>query len=125
MNPATSQDIEARFPRPLTESEKAYASTQLGDAWTLLLAHDSTVESRLADGTLAGDLVKVVLCAAVIRLLRNPDGKAQEAIDDYSYTRDPSIASGSLYFTPAELGTLGANKNSRRSVRLVANGEWW
>jgi hypothetical protein len=43
-----------------------------------------------------------VLVDAVVRVLRNPDGKLQESIDDYSYRRADSVADGALYLTDEE-----------------------
>ena len=104
-NPATVSDIEARW-RPLSAAEQAVASTLLGDAWQILLSRVSLLSQRLDDTEVSEDLVVAVLSAMVIRVLRNPDGKFQESIDDYSWTRDSAVSSGLLYVTDEELAML-------------------
>ncbi len=54
-----------------------------------------------------------VLASAVLRVLKNPEGKRQESVDDYSYTRDNSQATGTLYFTADELDALATNRRTR------------
>ncbi|CAN5808423.1 hypothetical protein BH24ACT15_BH24ACT15_37550 [soil metagenome] len=106
-NPATVTDIENRW-RPLSANETIVATTLLADAWTLLTATDMTIDTRLSavPPTLSANLVIPVLCSMVLRVLKNPDGKAQESIEDYSYTRDRAIAGGALYVDDSELARL-------------------
>lgn len=108
-NPATVQDVAARW-RPLTAQEEAVASTLLDDAWALLKHRVAQLESRLdaVPATLDAGLVRMVEVAMVLRVLRNPDGVRQEAIQDYSYSRDPVTASGALAVTVEELDLLAA-----------------
>jgi hypothetical protein len=51
-------------------------------------------------------LVIPVVVAMVVRVLRNPDGKPQESLADYAYTRDAVSASGELTVTDDELELL-------------------
>ena len=48
----------------------------------------------------------LVLCAAVLRVLKNPDGKQREQLEDYSYQMADGAASGTLYLTDEELLVL-------------------
>lgn len=100
-NPATITDIEARW-RPLTDAETTTASFLLGDAWEIVTSRVPTVDARLADASLSEGLVVQVVSAMVIRVLRNPEGKRSEQIDDYAYTRDASVAGGGLYLSEEE-----------------------
>lgn len=122
-NPVTPSDIAARF-RTLTTAEQALAQALLDDSWAILIARDATLATRSADGSLDA-VLRVVESAMVLRVLRNPDGKKQEAIDDYSWTRDSAISSGALYVSDDELALLSApyTGTTRGSVRLVAYGE--
>jgi len=124
-NPVTTTDLAARLGRALTADETTQANALLADAWAILTARDATIDTRLTASTLDAGLVVAVVCAMVLRVLRNPDGKRQEAIDDYSWTRDTSIAAGSLYVSDDELALLAApyTGTTRGSVRLVAYGE--
>lgn len=103
-SPATTTDVAARW-RTLTPAEELKASTLLDDSWALIQLRNSTVPTRLTALTLSTTLVIMVQCAMVIRVLRNPDGKRQEQIEDYSYTRDAS-QSGELYLSDDEFNLL-------------------
>ncbi len=124
--PVSIEDIEARW-RPLSSEERTLASALMSDAWeVILLRRDPTIETRLEAGTLSPGVVRYVVSAMVLRVLKNPEGKRQESLDDYSYTRDASLSSGSLHVSPDELALLAPESTtgrSRRSVRLVAYGE--
>lgn len=106
-NPVVVTDLEARW-RPLSASEQTVAQALLDDAWAIVLSNVSDVEDRLAADppTLDVALVRAVVSAMVLRVLRNPDGKNSEQIDDYKFTRDDSRATGALYVTADELGLL-------------------
>lgn len=124
-NPATVGDLEARW-RPLSEAERAVAQELLDDAWeAVLLPSRPLLTAQLAAGTVPDRAVRFVLCSMVLRVLRNPDGKAMESIDDYRYQRDASVSSGALYVSPDELAMLvpAANRARTRSVRLSAYGD--
>jgi hypothetical protein len=116
-------DVVARF-RALTSEEMAVVPQWLRDAEVDLVTKVVALRERydaaaatLASDILAGgpedakakdfvDLVKATVCAAVIRVLRNPDGWRQFALDDGSFTRDQVISSGLLQFQPDEVGRL-------------------
>ena len=108
-NPATSDDVVARW-RPLSAEETTVANTLLEDAWVMLKRHATRREVDLEDQILTDDdlfaEVVRVMATAVLRVLKNPDGKVQEAGDDYSYTRGSGDADGSLKFTDDELDDL-------------------
>lgn len=122
-NPATISDIEDRF-RTLTATERTNAEAYLEDAWWLLTGRIPALEANMAAGTVkVGNVVRVVT-AMVIRVLRNPEGKLEESIDDYRYRRDSLVSSGVLSVTDAELADLTPGSGRRtNSVRLVAYGE--
>lgn len=122
-NPATTADIEDRW-RPLVGQEVVNAQTFLDDAWALLLTRRPSLEADVTAGTVSVDNVIRVISAMVLRVLRNPDGKRSESIDDYSWTRDQAVSAGLLYVLADELGDLTpGGPSTRRSVRLVAYGD--
>ncbi len=123
MNPATTDDVADRW-RPLTPSETQVARVLLDDAWLDLTTQVPSLDSRLDAATLAPALVVRVLASMVLRVLRNPDGKVQESIDDYAYRRADAVADGLLYAAADEVRLLGLTAGQRsNSVRLVAYGE--
>lgn len=118
-NPASLGALAERW-RPLSDlssQESVNAEVLLDDGWRLLrrkvarlLAESgSTAETleelMVGDDDLIAEVVRVI-CTAVLRVLKNPDGKRQESIDDYSWTRDQAVSAGLLYFTDDELGDL-------------------
>ena len=121
-NPATVADIEARW-RPLTEADSTTASTLLGDAWWILVGRLPSLEGNMAAGTVATENVVRVLTAMVLRVLKNPEGKLEEQIDDYRYRRDSVVSSGTLQVTADELADLTPGRARPKSVRLVAYGD--
>jgi hypothetical protein len=121
-NPATVADIEARW-RPLTAQETTNADALLDDAWALLLTRRPSLEADITAGTVTATNVIRVEVAMILRVLRNPDGKVSERIDDYSYTRDPAVATGGLYVSDDELGDLVPSRTRRNSVRFVVYGD--
>lgn len=122
-NPATTSDIVDRF-RALTAAETGNAQAYLEDAWALVTGRLPSLEASMTAGTVSVANVVRVISAMVIRVLRNPDGKSEESIDDYRYRRDALVSSGVLAVTDEELADLTpAATRSRNSVRLVAYGE--
>lgn len=122
-NPATTSDIVDRF-RPLTAAETNNAQAYLEDAWALVTGRLPSLEANMTAGSVTVANVVRVISAMVIRVLRNPDGKSEESIDDYRYRRDSLVSSGILAVTDDELADLTpAATRSRNSVRLVAYGE--
>lgn len=131
-NPATTADLVSRW-RPLSAQETTNGETFLADAWRMLkravLKSGSDIEALIAADT-TGDLqpeVVRVMATAVLRVMKNPDGKRQESIDDYAWTRDEAIAAGLLYFADEELDALspGAGVKGRAySLDPFAGRDW-
>jgi len=105
MSAATVADVVDRW-RPLSDIEEIRALALLGDAWELLKLKVTDLQLRINATTLSTGLVVMVQTAMVIRVLRNPEGKRQEAIEDYSYTMHDDSASGLLTITADELALL-------------------
>ncbi|MFD6421038.1 hypothetical protein [Streptomyces sp. NPDC060198] len=97
---ATPEDLADRLGRDLTPTEERQAPVLIGDATAVILDRFPRY------GTAPTVVSTKVACAMVLRVLRNPDGKRQETIDDYSYTIDSSRSSGEIYLTPSEIEEL-------------------
>lgn len=123
-SPVYVEDIEARW-RPLTEQEHTNAEALLEDAWALILKRRRTLEADLAAETVSQADVTRVMCAMVLRVLRNPEGLLEEQLDDYRYRRDAAISAGLLYVSDDELNdiTPAVTDRHRNSVRLVVYGD--
>lgn len=109
--------IESRW-RPLTPAEKVVAPKLLRDAAVILGARLPTLAARVRAGTLDAGLIEVVQVAMVLRVMKNPEGKRQESIDDYSWTRDNALSAGLLYVTADEIAGLFPGRPRSRSVLL-------
>jgi hypothetical protein len=103
-NPVTVQDVENRW-RPLSTDQAVVAQALLDDVWALAKREIPTLDASITAETIDIAIVRQVLCAAVLRVLKNPDGRTQEALDDYSYTLG-SGADGTLHLTEDDLVKL-------------------
>ena len=124
-NPVTVEHIAARF-RPLSDQETVNAEAWIEDSWAILTEHRPTLDDDLDDSLVTESSVIRTVSAMVIRKLQNPDGKIEEAGDDYRFKRDDSTASGDLYVKGSELAAVTPSSSTGRttnSVRLVAYGE--
>ena len=123
-NPATTDDLVARW-RPLSAQEELNGETFLDDAWRMLTRRLTTLVSDIDDdatGDLEQEVIRV-MATAVLRVMKNPDGKREESIDDYSWQRDKSVSAGLLYFTDDELGDLvGDTAGGAFSISLLGTG---
>lgn len=122
-NPVIIADLEARF-HSLSDTEADYAQALLDDAWDVLLAVIPDLEDRLASGATSAGLVVSAVSAMVIRVMRNPDGYKQWSIDDASFTRDTSVAAGTLYPTDLEISLLtGRASTARRGAFSISTSQ--
>lgn len=121
-NPATITDIEDRW-RPLNAQETTNATAFLGDAWGLLADRLPQLEANLAAGAVSQQNAIRVVCAMVLRVLKNPDGYDSESVDDWTGRRNALVATGLLAATPAELADLTPGRKNPSSVRMVAYGD--
>lgn len=117
---AISTDVESAW-RPLTGEELAVVDFYLTYISAVIRSKVPGVDDRIIAGTLDATLAKSIAVAAVLRYLRNPEGKRQEQIEDYSYTRDSALSAGMLYLTDEELILLG--RRSRRAFSITPSQE--
>ena len=106
MTYAIPPDVEDRIGRTLDPTQMAQVEAWLDDVEALIRLRIPTLTDLVSSGKIPLGIVVMVECAAVIRVARNPDGKLTERIDDYSWTRDTSTASGRLYLTDEEWAML-------------------
>ena len=86
---ATFEDVSARRPSPLAESDRVRVTVLCEDASALILAAANGVVPDEATPVL-----KVLTCRVVSRALDNPQGFTAEAIGAYSYSREAVGAVG-------------------------------
>jgi hypothetical protein len=120
-NPVTIPDLVDRF-RPLTALEETRAAALLEDAWAELTAPGkvSDLDDRLADGRVTENLVRRVVTAMVLRVLRNPEAIRQWSVDDASFTRDQLVSAGFLFVTADELALLRGTPSPSEPVGHIS-----
>jgi hypothetical protein len=106
MATAVASDVEARLDRSLRTSEVQFAETLLDDVEVMLLARIPDLLTRFSVEPLLARLVITVEATAVARVVRNPNGRKSETIDDYSWTRDTAVSAGALYVSDDEWALL-------------------
>lgn len=110
MSLATVADLADRLGRDLTAAEERQAQPLLDDATAI-------ITDRFPRYATTPTQASTAVCAAmVLRVLRNPDGKRSEQIDDYSYTIDSARSAGELYLTAHEIDTLTSVRTSAFSI---------
>lgn len=102
---ATQADVEGIF-RALTPAETAIVPNLLAYISAQARIKIAALEERMATDVDFADLVRWTLASAVVRVLRNPEGWRQWAIDDANFTRDQIVSAGLLYLTDDELADL-------------------
>lgn len=119
-NPATVTDLTNRSLRALSSREVQVGEVLLDDAWSIVISARPTVATRLDAAPAPAAfkaLVVQIICAMVLRVMNNPDGKLEEQGDDYRYRLDSAVSSGALYISEAELARLGEGDS-------VSDGAW-
>lgn len=125
LGPATPADLSDRSLEPLTADQFAVGTVKLDDAYIQIIAAVPSVAPRLAavpEDLVFTALVVQVQCAAALRYLSNPDGKFQESVDDYSFSRDKTVATGEIYISAAELALLSATGGSVNAFTITPVG---
>jgi hypothetical protein len=95
VNPVALSDVVARW-RTLTTDEAVRAQALLDDAWEELIELVPGIAAGVAVGTPRPGLVKAKMVAAILPILRNPEGwlEQESAIDDYRQRFRRSDSSG-------------------------------
>lgn len=116
MTYATLSDVSTRLGRPITDAEEiAQVTAWLADVEAMILARIPDLDELVADGSPSAAVVAMVEANAVIRKIRNPDGKVSEGIDDYNYRLNENARKGELFLTDEEWALL---------LPGAANGAW-
>lgn len=104
---ANLNDVSTRLGRPITDaSEVSQVTAWLADVEALTLARIPNLTDLVAAGSPSTDVVVMVEANAVIRKIKNPDGKVSEGIDDYNYRLNENSRKGELFLTDEEWALL-------------------
>ena len=112
MSVATVTDVQVRLGRPITDTaEIAQVNAWLADIEALIKVRIPDLAVRILDGVLDEEVVKLVEAQAVVRKVKNPDGKQNERVDDYSYGLNADAPRGDLFLTDDEWALLLPSTN--------------
>lgn len=107
MSYANVTDVQIRLGRPITSAaEIAQVTAWLTDVEALIKVRIPDLDQRVALGQIDEAIVALVEAQAVVRKVKNPDGKQNERIDDYSYGLNTDAARGDLFLTDEEWALL-------------------
>ena len=99
-SPVTHADLA---PYGYTTQVALYDSL-IGRAWRALLAEVPSLVDNIEQGLVSADTAGDAVIAAVLRVLRNPEGvkAVSGSLDDYTERTDYAASSDDIFFTAAE-----------------------
>lgn len=130
MTYANLTDVSTRLGRPITDADEiAQVNAWLGDVEALILARIPDLADLVTAGNPSEAVVAMVEANAVIRKVKNPDGKVSEGIDDYNYRLNENSRKGELFLTDEEWALLTPDSADgawtiRPGGPLRVPGEW-
>lgn len=112
----------------LSEGRRSIARALLGRASKLIRDSFPRVDTRIADGTVAGDTVGLVVINMTAQVMRNIAGLRSETTGPFSRSYDPAAASGLLQLSDSDralLAEAGLGQTTKRAkigtARITGN----
>jgi hypothetical protein len=101
---ATLTDVVESLGRPIPvgSAEATQVGRWLANAELLIKSRIPDLDALITGGQIDQNAVVYAETEAVIRKIRNPDGKVSEDIDDYRYRLNTDAAKGSIFITDDE-----------------------
>lgn len=120
MSYATVLDVATTLGRPITDTDEQNQITN----W--ISKTERIISARLGDlDALDRQILADVISEVVGRRARNPDGKRNERIDDYSYTLDAAASAVELTLTADEWARLSQDgSTSGAYMPVLAPAPW-
>ena len=106
MTYAAPAEIAVLLGRDFLSAETDQCQGFLDEAEGMILERIPDLLAKIAANTITAATVARVERRAVRRVMLNPDGKKTERVDDYSYGRDDTTASGEVYISDEEWSWL-------------------
>lgn len=120
MSYATVIDVATTLGRPITDPDE---QNQITD-W--ISKTERIIAARLGDlANLDRQILADVISEVVARRARNPDGKRNERIDDYSYTLDAAASAVELTLTADEWARLSQDGSTSGAYMPVLTPVPW
>lgn len=107
------ETVSVRLGREITDrAEILQVEAWIGDVEAMVASRLPDLAERVEAGFPPASVVAAVIANAVIRKIKNPDGKQNERIDDYSYGYTTDAARGELFLTEEEWALLSPGETS-------------
>lgn len=120
MSYATVIDVATTLGRPITDPDE---QAQIVD-W--IAKTERIISARLGNlDSLDRQILADVISEVVARRARNPDGKRNERIDDYSYTLDAAASAVELTLTADEWARLSQDGSTSGAYMPVLTPTPW
>ena len=120
MTYASIIDVATTLGRPITDPDEQNQITN----W--ISKTERIISARLGDlDALDRQILADVISEVVARRSRNPDGKRNERIDDYSYTLDAAASAVELTLTDAEWARLSQDGSTSGAYMPVLTPAPW
>lgn len=120
MSYATVLDVATTLGRPITDLDEQNQITN----W--IAKTERIIAARLGDlDALDRQILADVISEVVARRARNPDGKRNERIDDYSYTLDAAASAVELTLTADEWARLSQDGSTSGAYMPVLTPAPW
>lgn len=117
---ATVTDVATTLGRPITDPDEQNQITN----W--ISKTERIIAARLGDlANLDRQILADVISEVVARRSRNPDGKRNERIDDYSYTLDAAASAVELALTADEWARLSQDGSTSGAYMPVLTPAPW
>ena len=120
MSNVTVSDVATTLGRQVSDA----AEINQINAW--ILDAEVIIKGRLGDPSLLDpDALRLVIKEAVARRVKNPDGKDNERIDDYSYGLVDDAKKVGIWITDEEWALLSPDRSSNGAFMPTATPAWW
>jgi hypothetical protein len=123
-----STDLETPYEGELDlENLDEWYQDKIDEAVRLLIRKIPNLVARIAshDASTSTGLdplfVKDKVMGAVLRVLRDPEGISEESEGNYSYKRNPVVASANIWYTKDELADLGVTSKADKPRTVWAS----
>lgn len=124
----TIEAVKKSYEKAIPADRSEWVQQKVDEAVRELLGMVPKIPARIEAETLDSKLVEDKVVAAVLRVVRNPEGIESEGEGDYNIRLRNTVASGDIWFPEKDLIQLGYEVPEKRSmprtVRAKATPGW-
>lgn len=124
----SSTVVQESYEKQIPVERLTWVQRKVDEAVRELIGLIPTIPARIEAETLDRELVEDKVVAAVLRVVRNPEGIESEGEGDYNIRLRNTVASGDIWFQEKDLIQLGyevpEKRHRPRTVRAKATPGW-